>query len=145
MNYSCSLSIFEGYLVNLSWILPWAIVIILSFIYPPVCKLITFSTPSLSLLQKAGPYTISLDVQWWFVYPDMFVPGRYFRINKFSGLLNCPLVRTWKSVPTLFVRTSEISGLSEPRLTNLRCSSFQPDPTQDVSLVGHNTPQMGTF
>ena len=35
-----------------------------------------------------------------------------------SGLLNRLLVGTWKSVPTLFVRTSKISGLSEPRLTN---------------------------
>ena len=62
-------------------------------------------------------------LQWWFVYPDTFVPGRYFRINEISGLLNRPLVRTWKSVPTLFVRTSEISGLSEPGLTNHHCIS----------------------
>ena len=62
------------------------------------------------------------DVQWWFVYPDTFVPGRYFWINELSGLLNRPLVRTWKSVPTLFVRTSEISGLSEPGLTNHHCN-----------------------
>ena len=63
-------------------------------------------------------------IQWWFVYPDTFVPGRYFSINKFSGLLNRPLVRMWKSAPTLFVRTSEISGLSEPILTNHHCKSF---------------------
>ena len=44
----------------------------------------------------------------------MFVPGRYFRINKFSWLLNRPLVRTWKSVPTHFVQNGEISGLSDP-------------------------------
>ena len=62
-----------------------------------------------------------LLIQWWFVYPDTFVPCRYFRINEFSGLLNRPLVRTWKSVPTLFVRTNEISGLSEPGLTNHLC------------------------
>ena len=61
-------------------------------------------------------------IQWWFVYPGTFVPGRYFRINKFSGLLNRPLVRTWTSVPTLFVRTSEIFGLSEPGLTNHHCT-----------------------
>ena len=61
------------------------------------------------------------SVQWWFVYPDTFVPGRFFRINKFSGLLNRPLVRTWKLVPTVFVRTSEISGLSEPGLMNHHC------------------------
>ena len=41
-------------------------------------------------------------IQWWFVYPDTFVPVPYFRINEFSGLLNRPSVRTWKSVPTLF-------------------------------------------
>ena len=50
-------------------------------------------------------------ILWCFVYLDKFVPGRYFQINKFSGLLNRPLVRTWKSVPTLFVRTSKISVL----------------------------------
>ena len=50
-----------------------------------------------------------------------FVPGQYFRINKFSGLLNRQLVLTWKSVPTLFVRISKISGLSEPGLTNHQC------------------------
>ena len=60
-------------------------------------------------------------VQRWFVYPDMFVPGRYFWINEFSGLLNRPIVWTWKSVPTLYVRTSTISGLSEPGLTTHHC------------------------
>ena len=60
-------------------------------------------------------------IQWWFVKPDTFVPGRYFRIKEFSGLLNGSLVWTWKSVPALFVRTSEISGLSEPGLTNHHC------------------------
>ena len=62
-------------------------------------------------------------IQWWFVYPDAFIPGWYFRINEFSGLLDRQLVCTWKSVPALFVRTCEISGLSEPRLTNHHCSS----------------------
>ena len=52
---------------------------------------------------------------------DTFVPCQYFRINMLSGLLNRPSVRTWLLVPTLFVWTSEISGLSEPRLTNLHC------------------------
>ena len=61
----------------------------------------------------------------WFAYPDTFVPRWYFRINEFSGLLNRPLVRTWKSVPTLFVRTSEISGLSEPGITNHHCITFR--------------------
>ena len=41
-------------------------------------------------------------IQWWFVYLDTFVSGRYFRINEFSGLLNRPFVQTWKSVPTIF-------------------------------------------
>ena len=39
-------------------------------------------------------------LQWWFVYPDTFVPSQYFRINEFSGLLNRPFILTW--VPTLF-------------------------------------------
>ena len=66
----------------------------------------------------------SFNLQWWFVYPDTFVPGQYFRINEFSRLLNCPLVWTRKSVPALFVRTSEISGLSEHGLTNHHCISL---------------------
>ena len=60
-------------------------------------------------------------LQWWFVNPDTFVPGRYFRINEFSGLLNHPSDQERKSVPALFVRISEISGLSEPGLTNHHC------------------------
>ena len=60
-------------------------------------------------------------VQWWFVNPDTFVPSRYFRINKFSGLLNLPSVQKRKFVPALFVLISEISGLSEPRLTKHHC------------------------
>ena len=51
----------------------------------------------------------------------MYVPGLYFRINEFSRLLNRPIFWTRKSVPSLFVRTSEISGLSEPGLTNHDC------------------------
>ena len=49
-------------------------------------------------------------VQWWFINPDTFVPGQYFQINDFSGLLNRPSVLEWKSVPARFVRISEISG-----------------------------------
>ena len=60
-------------------------------------------------------------VQWRFVNPETFVPGRYFRINEFSGLLNRPSVQKRKSVPTLSVRISEISGLPEPGLTNHHC------------------------
>ena len=63
-------------------------------------------------------------LQWWFVNPDTFVPGRYFRISEFSGLLNRPSVQTRKSVPALFVRISENSGLSEPGLTNHHCISY---------------------
>ena len=63
----------------------------------------------------------SIYIQWCFVYPDTFVPGQYFRINEFCGLLNRQLVRMWKSVPTLFVRTSEISRLSGPGLRNHHC------------------------
>ena len=66
-------------------------------------------------------WELSQHIQWWFVYPDTFVPGQYFRIEEFSGLLNSPLAQTWKLVPTLFVRTSKISGLSEPGLKNHHC------------------------
>ena len=69
-----------------------------------------------------GSHLWPSGVQWCFVYPDTFVPGRNFRISEFSGLLNRPLLWTWKSVPTLFVRISEISGLSEPGLTNHHCT-----------------------
>ena len=67
---------------------------------------------------------LCMYLQWRFIYPDTFVPGRSFRINEFSGLLNHPLVRTWKLVPSLFVRTSEISGLSEFGLTNHHCTIY---------------------
>ena len=55
-------------------------------------------------------------------YLYMFVTGRYFRINEFSGLLNRLSVQERKSIPALFVRISEISGLSEPGLTNHHCT-----------------------
>ena len=71
-----------------------------------------------------GRTTAVSTVQWWFVKPDMFVPGWYFHINEFSELLNRPLVRMWKSVPALFVRTNKISGPSEPGLTNYPCISM---------------------
>ena len=61
-------------------------------------------------------------LQWWFMYPVTFVSGQYFWIYKFYGLLNRPLVRTWELVPTLFVGSSEISGLSEPGLMNHHCT-----------------------
>ena len=67
-------------------------------------------------------HVLSNWIQWWFFKPDTFVPGQYFRINEFSVLLNRPLVWTRKSVHALFVRTSKISGLSEPGLTNHLCS-----------------------
>ena len=60
-------------------------------------------------------------VQWWFVNQDTFVPGRYFRINEFSELLNHPSVQKKKSVPAFFVRISKIFGLSEPGLMNHHC------------------------
>ena len=61
------------------------------------------------------------ELQWWFVNPVTFVPGRYFRINEISGLLKRPSVQKRKSVPALFVRISETSGLSEPGLTKHHC------------------------
>ena len=42
---------------------------------------------------KVYLYT-EITIQWWFVYPDTFVPSWYFRINEISGLLNRPLVQT---------------------------------------------------
>ena len=41
-------------------------------------------------------------IQWWFVNLDTFVPGWYFRINEFSGLLKRPSVQKRKSVPAFF-------------------------------------------
>ena len=83
-----------------------------------------------------GRYLLML-VQWWFVYPNTFVPGQYFWINEFSGLLNRPIVRTWKSVPTLYVRTSEISGLSESGLTNHHCKMI-PYAVLCPKCITHN-------
>ena len=75
--------------------------------------------PILCIKLSRKPYIL-----WWFVDPDTFVPGRYFRINKFSGLLNRPSVQERKSVPTLFVRINKISRLSEPGLTNHHCTVY---------------------
>ena len=52
------------------------------------------------------------DVQWWFVYPDTFAPGLYFWIKEW--LLNRPLVRTWKSVPTFFSRLARFRDYRSP-------------------------------
>ena len=84
-------------------------------------------------------------LQWWFVYPDTFVPGRYFRIKEFSGLLNRRLVLTWKSVPTLFVRTSEISGLSEPGLTNHHYIKSQFSSCNYIAEVGCSSLHLHKF
>ena len=43
---------------------------------------------------------------------DTFAPGRYFQINKFSGLLNRPSVQERKSVPALFVDTCLLESVS---------------------------------
>ena len=40
-----------------------------------------------------------------------------------------------KSVPELFVRTSEISGLSEPRLTNHHSIKVRVNVTRSLTLV----------
>ena len=57
---------------------------------------------------------------------DSFIRTRLFLVDiselTFSGLLNHSLVQTWKSVPTLFVWTSKIFGLSEPGLMNHHCT-----------------------
>ena len=73
--------------------------------------------------------------QWCFVNPDMFVPGRCFRINEFSGLLNRPSVQKRKSVPALFVRISEISGLSELGLTNHHCTFIVTSLQKQIVLI----------
>ena len=64
---------------------------------------------------------LRIHVQWWFVNPDTFVPGQYFRIKEFSALLIRPSVQKRKLVLERFVRISEISGLLEPGLTNHHC------------------------
>ena len=79
-----------------------------------------------------------LIIQWWFVNPDTFVPGQYFRINEFSGLLNRPSVQKRKLVPALFVRISEISGLSEPGLTNHHCTLIIINVILYMYLFQHN-------
>ena len=63
---------------------------------------------------------------------DSFIRTGLFPVDisgftSFFGLLNRSLVRTWKSVSTLFVRPSEMSGLLEPGLTNHNCTNFPFD------------------
>ena len=84
------------------------------------CKVYTymFIKPN----KHKGNFKIGFYIQWWLVNPGTFVPGRNFRINEFSGLLNRPTVQKRKSVPAPFVRISEIYGLSEPGLTNHHCT-----------------------
>ena len=82
------------------------------------------------------------DIQWWFVYQDTFVPGRYFRINKFSGLLNRPLVRTWKSVPhflsTVGARINESSLYFFSHMKqNLYSLALDREETVGVSVQFH--------
>ena len=82
---------------------------------------------STSMDRKVGG-VINREVAVIYTYSDDLLirtrlfPDRYFRINKFSGLLNRPSVQELKSVPALFVQISEISGLSEPGLTNHHCN-----------------------
>ena len=85
-------------------------------------------------LQNVSTY--EQRIQWWLPYPDTFFQGRYFRINEFSGLLIRPLVRTWKSVSTLRVRISEISGVSEPGLTNHHCISLVHHMIKHWKFIG---------
>ena len=98
-----------------NWFFPYILV--------TLCKSYFQSSTRLSVSETSLPKwpCAMCNIQWWFVKPDTFVTGQYFRINEFSGWLNCPLVRTEKSVPALFVR--EISGLSEPGSTNHHCTS----------------------
>ena len=81
------------------------------------------------------PFFFVQYIQWWFVNPDTFVPSQYFQINEFSGLLNRPSVQKRKSVPALFVRISEISGLSDPGLTNHHCICLS------LNCLGYNNKQ----
>ena len=80
---------------------------------------------SLHLFKLYLKYTLSnVHVLWWFVLRTRLFRVHIFVINEFSALLNRPLVRTWKSVPTLFVWTSEIFWLSEPGLMNHHCTQI---------------------
>ena len=88
------------------------------------CKRLTSWTTRLKLTQIPTVLGVNFKIQWWFINPDTFVPGQFFRINEFSGLLKSPSVQKRKLVPALFVQISEISGLSEPGLTNHHCNSF---------------------
>ena len=84
---------------------------------------VEMSCNKINIYAKHNSFTINKCIQWWFVNLDTFVPGQYFRINEFSGLLNRPSVQKRKLVPALFVRISEISGLLKPGLTNHHCTS----------------------
>ena len=91
------------------------------YIYCNICEIYVQAT-SYYHWPVIRVWIFNMCIQWWFINPDTFVPGRYFRINEFSGLLKRPSVQKSKSVPALFVRISEISGLSEPGLTNHHCT-----------------------
>ena len=90
---------------------------------------VSFNEKKRNRLQLFEKYQYSDDS---FIRTRCSLAYRYIRMNEFSDLLNRPLVRNRKSVPSLFVRTSEISWLSEPRLTNHHCISLfsisDPDP-----------------
>ena len=60
-------------------------------------------------------------------------------LTSFPNCLNRPLVRRWKSVPTLFVWTSEISGLSEPGLTNHHCIDIMACVTRHKPIFNQGT------
>ena len=62
------------------------------------------------------------ELQWWFVYPDMFVPGRHFRIKEFSRITELPISLDMEIGSLTFFQTSKISGLSEPALRNHHCT-----------------------
>ena len=65
---------------------------------------------------------IRKQVQWWFVYPDTFVPGRYFQINKFSGLLNHPFIWTlWNFQKNARSCGQLIAGRRSPSRPCWRC------------------------
>ena len=87
----------------------------------PIFQYIYISISQTIMLTWAAPcrtvFLVCTTFSWDLYRYNSFIRIRFFPID-ISGLLNRPLVRTWKSVPTLFVQTSEISGLSEPGLTN---------------------------
>ena len=89
----------------------------------------TFFTSSLQRLNRIqrnlmgtrSQHFYQFRVQWWFVYPDTFVPGQKVPDKRVFRITESPIGPDMEIGSRTFVRTSEISGLSEPGLTNRHC------------------------